>query len=161
MTTMTTELFEPAITDANAWLDDICLELGWADRFLALRALRSSLQALRDRLSPEQNAQLAAQLPTMIRGIYYEAWQPKHADFPVRNLDTYLDSIAWNFRSDEDDFEIRDVVCAVYRVLARRITPGERQKLLANLPSPLLSLWEQALFRFETLNPTDGGFQRV
>ena len=61
--------FVSVVPDANAWLDEICDELEFADRRDALHALRAALHVLRDRLSPEQNAHLSAQLPTLIRGI--------------------------------------------------------------------------------------------
>jgi hypothetical protein len=34
------------------------------------------LQTLRDRLTVEEAAQLAAQLPMLVRGLYYEGWNP-------------------------------------------------------------------------------------
>ena len=39
-------------------------------------ALRAVLHALRDRLPVQESADLAAQLPVLIRGIYYEGWDP-------------------------------------------------------------------------------------
>ena len=45
------------------------------DRHLAYVALRATLHALRDRLGPENAVHLAAQLPMLLRGLYYEGWR--------------------------------------------------------------------------------------
>ena len=65
-----------SVESAHHWYDDVAAELGTDDLHYAARALRAVLHALRDRLTVEEGAQLAAQLPTLIRGIYYEQWKP-------------------------------------------------------------------------------------
>jgi len=42
------------------------------DERRAYNALRAVLHALRDRLTTEEIAQFGAQLPTFVRGVYYE-----------------------------------------------------------------------------------------
>ena len=51
-------------------------ELGWGDRYKAYLGLRTALLALRDRLTVEEMAPLAAQLLMLMRGMYYEGWDP-------------------------------------------------------------------------------------
>lgn len=45
-----------------------------AARYHAYNALRAVLHALRDRLPPDVAVHLGAQLPMLVRGIYYEGW---------------------------------------------------------------------------------------
>src|SRR3546814_6955305 len=52
------------------WSSDVC------SSDLAYHALRSVLHALRDRLTLEEAAHLGAQLPMLVRGIYYDSWHP-------------------------------------------------------------------------------------
>ena len=61
-----------SIQETNLWLKAVMRRLDTEDRHLAYVALRAVLQALRDRIGPENAVHLAAQLPTLIRGIYYE-----------------------------------------------------------------------------------------
>jgi uncharacterized protein (DUF2267 family) len=76
-TTMTgLEVFNTTVHKTYIWLNDIMQELAWEDRYKAYLGLRTTLHALRDRLTVEEAAQLAAQLPMLIRGLYYEGWEP-------------------------------------------------------------------------------------
>jgi uncharacterized protein (DUF2267 family) len=136
------DLIESSSADAYSWLQDICKELGTNDRHRALHALRGALHALRDRLSLEQNAHLAAQLPTLVRGIYFESWKPTHGGLPVRDLDDYLDRVAANIGEFDGTIDAFDLARAVYTVLGRRISEGEMHKIVAGLPHQLRSLWE-------------------
>lgn len=47
-----------------------------ASRQQGFTIVRSVLQALRDRLTVEEAAEFASQLPQLIRGIYYEESDP-------------------------------------------------------------------------------------
>jgi uncharacterized protein (DUF2267 family) len=64
--------------------------LGWPNRHKAYLALRATLHALRDRLTVEEVAQLGAQLPTLIRGFYYEGWDPTGKPLRVRHKEQFL-----------------------------------------------------------------------
>lgn len=70
------EVFDTTLQRTHTWLKDLMLVLGWQDRHKAYRALRATLHALRDRLTVEETAHLGAQLPMLIRGFYYEGWDP-------------------------------------------------------------------------------------
>jgi uncharacterized protein (DUF2267 family) len=135
--------FISVVPDANAWLDEICDELEFADRRDALHALRAALHVLRDRLSPEQNAHLSAQLPTLIRGIYYEAWRPGEGIHVERRIELYLAEMQRELgnRSELDPF---DAARTVYTVVQRHVSEGEIVKLTATLPHQLRILWEPA-----------------
>ena len=135
--------FVSVVPDANAWLDEICDELEFADRRDALHALRAALHVLRDRLSPEQNAHLSAQLPTLIRGISYEAWRPGEGIHVERRIELYLAEMQRELgnRSELDPF---DAARTVYTVVQRHVSEGEIVKLTATLPHQLRILWEPA-----------------
>src|SRR6185369_5649848 len=68
------KLFDQANQKANLWVKDMMNALGTEDPHQALHALRAGLQALRDRLSVDEAAQLGAQLPLIVRGFFFEGW---------------------------------------------------------------------------------------
>ncbi len=70
------EVFDRTIHKTNVWLKDLMEIQDCPDRHEAYLALRATLHALRDRLTIKETVQLAAQLPMLIRGFYYEGWDP-------------------------------------------------------------------------------------
>jgi uncharacterized protein (DUF2267 family) len=69
--------FDSSIHLTNGWLKELSEILQWReDRGRAYLALRAVLHALRDRLTVSEVADLAAQLPMVVRGFFYEGWHP-------------------------------------------------------------------------------------
>ena len=64
------------IQKTQEWLKELIENGDLADMQESLAVLRAVLHHLRDRLTLEEAVDLGAQLPTLIRGIYYEGWQP-------------------------------------------------------------------------------------
>lgn len=130
-----------SVEAAHIWYRDVATELGTGDLHAAGRALRSVLHALRDRLTVEEAAQLASQLPTLIRGIYYEQWKPGGARHLARDIDGFLENVAAEGRM-AGETEASHAVGAVARVLHRHVTRGELEDVLAILPAELRPLFE-------------------
>jgi len=137
---------EPSIIERSAeaahiWFGETAKELGTDDHRYAARALRAVLHALRDRLSVEESAQLASQLPTLIRGIYYEGWKPGGARRLAHDVDAFLEHVATEGRM-AGETEASLAVAAVARVLHRHVSEGEMSDVLAVLPSKLRPLFQ-------------------
>ncbi len=67
------EVFDETIQKTNILLKTIETELDWIHhRNWSYAALRSVLHVLRDRFAIQEATQLAAQLPLLVNGIYYE-----------------------------------------------------------------------------------------
>jgi uncharacterized protein (DUF2267 family) len=66
------EAFDHTLQLTNLWLKDLMTRLGTGDRHLADLALRTTLHALGDRLAVHEAAHLRAELPMLVRGLYYE-----------------------------------------------------------------------------------------
>jgi len=115
--------------------------LDWQDSQEAYAALRVNLQALRDRLTVEEVAQLGAQLPMLIRGFYYAGWDPTGKPLKVRQREEFLERIAEHFVMAGDPVHPEPVARAVFSVLAQRISDGQIQDVKHVLPEELRSLW--------------------
>ena len=73
-----------AVQLTQQWLKELRDNGDLDDEAAALSALRAVLHQLRDRLTPEEAVDLAAQLPLIVRGIYFEAWRPARTPPPRR-----------------------------------------------------------------------------
>ena len=133
------DVLDRSVEKANIWINDVAAELGTADRHEAYRALRAFLHALRDRLPVPEAAQLSSQLPLLIRGIYFEGWQPGHAPVLYRHPSDFLDRVAREAKL-HGDTEASFAVEAAARVLARHVSGGEMEDVARTLPAELRQL---------------------
>lgn len=134
-------VFDATIQKGHLWLNDVMSELNWIDRpHRAYRALRAVLHALRDRLTVQEAVQLGAQLPMLLRGLYYDGWTLKGKPHKERREKIFLDHITKAFK-DDPVIDPREVVRGVFRVLARQTSPGEIAQVKHVLPKSLQQLW--------------------
>jgi uncharacterized protein (DUF2267 family) len=137
------EVFDTTLHKTHRWLNELMLIMGWQDRHRAYLAMRVTLHALRDRLTVEEAAQFAAQLPMLIRGFYYEGWDPTGKPVKERHLDQFLAHIVQSMRGDEP-VNPKEIAEGVFAVLARRISEGEIEDVKHVLPAEIRSLWPAA-----------------
>ena len=86
-TATTIKAFDTTLQLTYAWLHELAEQMGTQDRHRAYHALWAVLHALRDRLTVEEVAALGAQLPLLVRGIYYEGWHPGNKPLKTRRED--------------------------------------------------------------------------
>jgi len=143
MSTMTgLDVFDTTVHKSNAWLKDIMDELGWNDRHKAYLALRATLHALRDRLLPSEAVEFAAQLPMLIRGLYYEGWQPSKTPNKKRHKEEFLAGILNYFETDPG-VDPEEIARSIFKVLSKRISSGEIQEVKHLFPAELRELWSE------------------
>lgn len=131
------DAFDHAQHTAHEWLADVARAFDTDDRQFAYRVLRAWLHALRDRLTVEGAATFAAQLPELLRGVYYDGWQPHRA--PVKyGPDEYVRRVALEARIPAA--EVRRAGATVAGALARWLSPGQLDETLAQLPASLRAL---------------------
>jgi uncharacterized protein (DUF2267 family) len=134
------DVFDRTLQETNIWLKEIMEDLG-PDRQVAYRALRAALHALRDRLTTDEAAHLAAQLPMLVRGIFYEQWDPQLQPPRVRSQAEFLEIIAaslGDIRPINPDVAARAVFGALDRHLGGS---GEIEQVRQSLPIQIRSLW--------------------
>jgi uncharacterized protein (DUF2267 family) len=139
MTQDSLRVFEHTIEITHTWLNDLLERLAWRDQQRAYRALRAVLHALRDRLSVNDASHLAAQLPMLVRGFYYEGYHPAGKPLAERKKAEFLAHVKAEFA--DEGFDTETAVRAVLNVLAKHITPGEIEKVKQSLPEDIRTLW--------------------
>ncbi|HEU5431546.1 MAG TPA: DUF2267 domain-containing protein [Thermomicrobiales bacterium] len=135
------DVFDSTVQQTYEWLTAIGAELRWPDRRRQYLALRSVLHALRDYLLVNESAQLAAQLPLLIRGVYYEGWNPARAPAADRSRADFLGRIERDFARADPNVDPERVAHAVLRVLSDRVSAGEIDEARHLLPKDVRTLW--------------------
>ena len=131
------EAFDRTVHRTNEWVHELMDELAWRDKHKAYIAMKATLHALRDRLTVDAAAQLAAQLPMLVRGFYYEGWDPSDKPLKERHKREFLARIAREFA----DYDSEAVARAVFRVLLRHVSEGELAAVKHLMPAELEELW--------------------
>lgn len=134
--------FDETLHLSNVWLNELMKQLAWDDKRRAYRALRAVLHALRDRLTAHEAVQLGAQLPMLIRGVYYENWHLKDAAPAERTKSAFLGHIEAELRDRNVDAE--QSAREVFALLAHKISPGEIDDIKRMLPAEVRALWPTA-----------------
>jgi uncharacterized protein (DUF2267 family) len=135
-------VFDKTLEKTNAWLSELETAMGWNDRNKAYMALRAVLHALRDRLPPDEAVDLAAQLPMLIRGFFYEGWHPANKPLKYRHKDEFLQR-ATKEAPWLQDAELERAVTAVFGILSSQLGGGEPAQVRHLLPPELRELWPQ------------------
>lgn len=134
------EVFDRTIQASTVWVDDLMKQLLWTDRHKAYHAIRAVLHALRDRLPVNVTANFAAQLPLLMRGLFYEGWRPAKAPLRERSQDEFLAHITEAFLFDVEA-DSRQIASAVFDVITQHVSAGEVDKVKQTLPSGVRELW--------------------
>jgi uncharacterized protein (DUF2267 family) len=83
--------------------------------------------------------QLGAQLPQLIRGMYYEGWVPARTPTGYHDVDEFLRRLA-DEASLNGETEASIACEAASRVLHRHVSEGELEDVLAVVPQELRAL---------------------
>jgi uncharacterized protein (DUF2267 family) len=134
------EVIDHTVHLTHEWINELAARLGWSSKRSALRLLRVTLQHLRDHLSPNELAQLSAQLPLLIRGMFFEGWMPKQTPIKERRADTFVGVIASQMQDTEEYRGAEDIAC-VFTLLNERLSAGEIHDVRVSLSEDIRSLW--------------------
>ena len=133
------EVFDKTIQTTNSWLNEITEVLG-PDRQLAWKVLSTVLHKLRDRLPLDVAAHLGAQLPLLVRGVYYDQFQPAKQPSSCRDLDEFVAEVQ-EWLTDVRPVNAKDAVDAVFAILSRHVPEGQLVIVRNSLPGSMRDRW--------------------
>jgi uncharacterized protein (DUF2267 family) len=97
------------------------------------------LHQLRDRLTLEEAFNLSAQLPLIVRGVFFEGYAPRRAPERIRTEREFLEAISAKLHPHRIAPHV--AVRAVFATLAHRCDSGEIADTIDQLPADLKKLW--------------------
>jgi uncharacterized protein (DUF2267 family) len=135
------EVIQRAVQQLQEWLKSLRDNGGLIDTTEALALLRAVLHQLRDRLTMEEAVDLGQQLPIIVRGLYYEGWEPHKVPENITTRLAFVDGVSSKLRPRPIPAErgIRDV----FALLAHHCDPGEISDVIDQLPKELKELWPE------------------
>lgn len=130
--------FEQYAAKGNEMINYLATDLS-VTRDQAARVLRATLHTLRNRLSIEENFDLIAQLPMVIKAVYVDGWKPERQIHQSHHLIDFLDEIKENdHKAGTFDFgDIEQTIFMVrgaFRVISKYVSNGELNDIIHTLP---------------------------
>jgi uncharacterized protein (DUF2267 family) len=126
--------FNHIVNTANMWLADVGDALGSRDRHVVHRVLRAWLHSLRDRLPVDAAVKFGGQLPELLRGVFYEDWEPTRVPH-LYGVEGFLQR--FGTEAGIGPGQAPAAAAAVTAVLAGHMSPGQMDQTLASLPADL------------------------
>ncbi|MFJ6327524.1 MULTISPECIES: DUF2267 domain-containing protein [unclassified Rhizobium] len=134
------QTFSDSARQAETWVVELS-EYLHCERNDAYDCLRFVLHALRDSMGQKAMADFSAHLPPLIRGLFYEDWQPEHAQRCSDKM-AFLASIGT--RSVRlNDLGVEQAAQNVFKLLDHRLSPAVIKKVKLAMNPSLGSLWPE------------------
>jgi len=130
-----------AVQTIQEWLRELKDKGELANEAAAYSVLRAVLHQLRDRLTLEEAVDLGAQLPLIVRGLYYDGWRPHAVPRKVRSKQQFLDELSKDILPHT--YPVEWAVSHVFALLARHCDPGEIANVIGQLPEDIKELWPE------------------
>ncbi len=134
------ESIDHTVQLTHGWINELDAMLGWNDKARSYRLLRSVLQALRDWLPVNESADFAAELPNLLRGVYYEHWRPATTPVKQRSKADFLARVDHAFVGDPIAYTA-EAVSIAFQFLSTKIAAGEIADVRHALPADVRALW--------------------
>ncbi len=134
------ESIDHTVQLTHIWINDLDARLGWNNKHRSYRLLRTVLQAVRDWLPVNDAVGLGAQLPALLRGVYYEHWRPTATPVKHRSKADFIARVADAFANDPI-LSTSEAVTAVFELLSRKVAAGEIEDVRHELPADIRALW--------------------
>lgn len=121
------------------WLNELSEDLDW-DKPRCYLLLCETLHAVRDFLSVDEAADLAAQLPVLVRGVFYEGYNPSKTPVKPRNKSDLIARVEQRFQKTPLEDPER-AISAVFDLLRRHVSWGEFRQVRNAMRKPIQELW--------------------
>lgn len=134
-------IFESTIQKTNLWLKDVEGVMRTQERARSYAALRAVLHVLRDCMPVEAGAKFAAQMPLLVRGVYFDGWKPRRKPRRLAKSEFFreLRELLRGQAGLDPGLAARAVFCC----LERHVSSGEIAAVKRVLSAEVRALWSE------------------
>ena len=134
---------QTSLQKTRDWVAEFMEHTGRKDEQKAWQMMRAVLHVLRDRLTVEQCAHLSAQLPLVIRGLYFEGWKPSLQPVKLRSQEEFVGAVG-ELLSGHPEIDPNQAIEGTFYLINKHVTSGELEKIKRMLQPELQALWPAA-----------------
>lgn len=134
------EVIDHTVQLTHEWINELAERLDWSNHRNVFHLLRLTLTGLRDLLGHNEAAQLSAQLPILIRGVYYEGWRPSDTPLKGQQKFSFIERIDVKLH-DYPEYRGEQDIQSVFKLLNARISEGEIADIRSTLPDSIRDFW--------------------
>ncbi|NBX76989.1 MAG: DUF2267 domain-containing protein [Proteobacteria bacterium] len=134
---------ENTLEKSYIWLNFLQAQLNLNRTEDAYRLLKVVLHELRDRLPVTEAAHLGAQLPMLIRGLYYEGFRPREMSRKDKSLQPFLKAIEKKMPRFYPK-PPRELLRGVFELLNEFVSSGELKDVKSCFSQEVRDFWPTA-----------------
>lgn len=149
----TPDAFDTAVQKGNIWLKDIEQAGKLRSRFQAYTALRSVLHALRDCAPAAEAVKFSAQMPLMIKGVFFDGW--KISPKPLRLTREEFEEHLRRGLKEQTGVEPATALRAVLAAIQNHISPSVLRTFQLVLPRDVHEAVRMALLEIAAKETAD------
>ena len=132
-------LFDHTVHETNQLLKKVEDEFGWTDRRQQSYAIvRAVLHAVRDRIPYTEAISFSAQLPLLLKGVFFDGWSPELIPEKCTRKE-FIEKIRSTFPYSTDS-SIEEVIATTFQLICEQMDPPETTKILNLLPDDIREL---------------------
>lgn len=129
------------VQETHRWLTELAAAEPFEAEATAYSALRAVLHSLRDRLEVDEAVHLSAQMPMLVRGFYFEGWDPSRAPNDEDTREEFLASVDRSLKNASLGMDTEQATRAVFSFLEHKLSEGQVRHVRGQLPEEVQALW--------------------
>lgn len=136
-------VFETSLHKSQAWITEMHAELSWLSGESVYQLLRAVLHALRDQLSTDEAAHFSAELPMLLRGTFYENWNPTKTQKKGASRAEFIHAVREHMGNMvEPKYELETGVIIALSTIMNHVSPGEMDDIAQSAKPSLKDFYE-------------------
>lgn len=131
---------------SQIWINEMQEELKWLNGDSLYHLLKAVLQSLRDQMNVHEAAHFSAQLPLILRGAFFEGWNPHTQQLSGVTKEDFLEAVKGRLsHAGLPQFELEAGVLTTLNVIKKHISAGEMDDLVSQVEPSLKTFIKRKL----------------